>query len=314
MGAFNASGAPAALFSSLNYASAASVNAQTMELPRAPQGAMAFKDSKDISRELPVTEDAFMPLPVVAEEDIVRSASDQINVYVVKPGDTISQIAKMFGVTENTIYLFNNMKRGTALTPGQRLAILPISGVRYIVKKGDTVSTIAKRYAVDAEGIIEYNQLEGSVLAIGDEIIIPDGEGVLHSNTPSKPAPAKPGLPSLAGFFMRPSVGARTQGIHGNNGVDIAAAYGTPVVASAAGTVIIARSAGWNGGYGQMVVISHANGTKTLYAHLSSVVVAEGQKVAQGEKIGGMGNTGKVVGSHGGVHVHFEVHGAKNPF
>ncbi len=98
--------------------------------------------------------------------------------------------------------------------------------------------------------------------------------------------------------------------MHGNNGVDIAAPLGTPVVASAGGTVIIARSSGWNGGYGLYVVISHSNGTQTLYAHLSSVNVSVGDSVSKGQVIGKVGNTGKSTGPH----LHFEVRGARNPF
>jgi murein DD-endopeptidase MepM/ murein hydrolase activator NlpD len=67
---------------------------------------------------------------------------------------------------------------------------------------------------------------------------------------------------------------------------------------------------GWNGGYGNYIVIRHGNGVQTLYAHLSSVSVAPGAYVAQGQTIGGMGNTGKSTGTH----LHFEVRGGSNPF
>ena len=102
----------------------------------------------------------------------------------------------------------------------------------------------------------------------------------------------------------------RTQGVHGYNGIDIGAGRGTAIYAAAAGTVIVSRSSGWNGGYGNYVVIAHDNGVQTLYAHLDSVNVGAGQRVNQGSLLGGMGATGKVTG----VHLHFEVRGAKNPF
>ena len=72
----------------------------------------------------------------------------------------------------------------------------------------------------------------------------------------------------------------------------------------------MSKSSGWNGGYGQYIVIRHKNGAQTLYAHLSSNSVGAGAFVGQGEVIGAMGNSGKSTGSH----VHFEVRGASNPF
>jgi murein DD-endopeptidase MepM/ murein hydrolase activator NlpD len=92
--------------------------------------------------------------------------------------------------------------------------------------------------------------------------------------------------------------------------VDLAAPIGTPIMASAEGDVIISKNYGWNGGYGEYVVISHPNGTQTLYAHMSSNLAYQGMHVYKGQVIGFVGSTGKSTGSH----LHFEVRGAKNPF
>jgi murein DD-endopeptidase MepM/ murein hydrolase activator NlpD len=105
-------------------------------------------------------------------------------------------------------------------------------------------------------------------------------------------------------------VARKSQGIHGYNGVDLAAPTGTQVLAAASGQVLISRFGGWNGGYGNYIVIKHSNGTQTLYAHNSANYVSVGQWVSQGDVIGLVGNTGKSTGSH----LHFEVRGAKNPF
>ena len=102
----------------------------------------------------------------------------------------------------------------------------------------------------------------------------------------------------------------RTQGIHGYNAVDLAAPFGTPIVAAASGRVIVSRSGGWNGGYGTYVVIDHPDGTQTLYAHMSRVAVWQGAQVVAGQVIGYVGSTGRSTGPH----VHFEVRGAVNPF
>ena len=86
-----------------------------------------------------------------------------------------------------------------------------------------------------------------------------------------------------------------------HKGLDISAPYGTPIHASAEGTVI---SAGWNsGGYGYFVMIDHNNGYTTLYAHMSEVLVTSGQQVFTGETIGKVGSTGNSTGNH----LHFEV-------
>ena len=85
-----------------------------------------------------------------------------------------------------------------------------------------------------------------------------------------------------------------------HEGLDIAGASGTPIAAAASGTVI---SAGWSGGYGNLVVLDHGNGLSTAYGHMSSLAVASGQSVAQGTVLGGIGTTG----SSTGVHLHFEV-------
>jgi LysM repeat protein len=233
--------------------------------------------------------------------------SDQINTYTVRRGDTLGGIANMFNVSVNTVLWANDLKKGAAIHEGDQLVILPISGVQYVVKKGDTISGIAKRYGGDPDEILAFNNIDQ--LSAGDTIIIPDGEAAPASQ-PAKPN-GKPAQPSYAGYYAWPVSGGRlSQRLHGHNGVDIAAPAGTAIMAAAPGTVILARSGGWNGGYGSYVVVKHSNGTQTLYAHMSSVSVNAGQSVGRGQMIGGVGNTGHSTGNH----LHFEVRGATNPF
>lgn len=235
---------------------------------------------------------------------------NQIYSYVVRNGDTLSSIAQMFDVSVNTIRWANNLS-GSTISPGETLVILPISGVQHIVVKGDTVQSIAKKYNADVNDILTYNGLTlDSKLSAGDEVIVPDGE--INSVSSSTPPPSSSSLPVQAGYYMRPLIGGvKTQGIHGHNGVDLGGLpIGTKVMAAASGTVIVARTSGYNGGYGLYVVISHSNGTQTLYAHLSEVDVTVGEKVTQGETIGLLGTTGRSTGPH----LHFEVRGARNPF
>ena len=254
------------------------------------------------------------PLGTIADiED--QSSSDQISIYVVREGDNLSQIASMFNVSINTIVWSNDIARGSKIVPGQTLVILPISGVKYEVKKGDTVKSIAKKLNGDADEIIKVNSLPASgQLAEGQTLIVPNGEiaPALAAKSDLKSSPVRGANgPSYAGYYIRPIVGGRkSQDLHGYNGVDLADSCGTPVMASASGDVIINREGGWNGGYGNYVVISHSNGTQTLYSHLLSSIVSAGWHVVKGQVIGYIGSTGKSTG----CHLHFEVRGAKNPY
>ena len=245
------------------------------------------------------------PLGTIVDIPETSPQADHITVYTVHQGENLGQIAAMFDISVDTIRWANDLPPGAGLKPEQVLIIPPISGIIHVVKKGDTIASLAKLYRAEAEDILAFNDLGGeTILVVGDSIIVPDGKKI------EKIISKTGGLPTYVGYFTRPVKGGRrTQGIHGHNGIDIAAPVGTPLYAAAEGKVIIARY-GWNGGYGNYVVINHPNGTQTLYGHASSLNVSEGQYVKQGQVIAKMGNTGRSTGSH----VHFEVHGARNPF
>jgi LysM repeat protein len=246
-------------------------------------------------------------------QDLKNTNQDQISLYVVHSGDNLPAIAKMFGVSVNTIRWGNDIK-GNTITPGQTLVIMPISGIQHTVKSGDTLQSIAKQHKGDLDEIMQYNNLtKGTKLAVGDVIFVPDGEAVATpaSTGSSNKGRTSPSVPVYDGYYMRPLIGGvKTQGVHGHNGVDLASSYGAKIYASADGEVLISRSSGWNGGYGLYVVIKHNNGTQTLYGHLSGTEVSAGDHVTQGQVIGRMGSTGKSTG----VHLHFEIRGARNPF
>lgn len=257
---------------------------------------------------------AFENGPFSSDDSIDKPTSDQISIYVVREGDTLSQIAEMFNVTVNTIKWGNDLSSNT-LKVGQTLVILPISGVKHTVAKGDTLVSLAKKYKGDIDEIADYNSLEkdGS-LVVGSVIIIPDGEVITPVSTYSSKPGSTSGVKECVGYYLRPLARyVRTQGLHGYNAVDLAAPVGTPIMAAADGEVIISRTGGWNGGYGNYIVIKHENGTQTLYSHNSVNYVSVGDYVKQGQTIGTVGHTGKVSGPTGN-HLHFEIRGAKNPF
>lgn len=246
--------------------------------------------------------------------DIVNELTDrgaQISTYTVQEGDTLSFIASDYGVSVNTIIWANNLKDADSIRPDMELKIPPVTGVIHKVKRGDTITALAKKYGVEADKIISFNFLpqEGD-LREGQELIIPGGK-LQTQSTPAQMSTAKrfAYLPDFGGFFMLPTTGYDWGRIHGRNGVDIANSCGTPIYAAADGSVTSAKTSGWNGGFGKFLKILHPNGTETLYAHASRLLVAIGEYVAKGQQIAIMGSTGNSTG----CHLHFEVHGAKNP-
>lgn len=339
--------ASASIFSSLlsgsavtSNASGASSNSQTMPLlaPAVnldPSPAIGGGDISMVDGTALLAQEG----PSGTAADIQNQPTNQqISVYTVRDGDTLSSIANMFDVSINTIIGANDIQNGV-IHPGQTLIILPITGIQHTVLAGETLASLAKKYNSDAHGIAVYNSLaDNQALTVGSVLLIPNGElsAPVPSSKPATPSSTKtptnshakaianiasgkttePYLggsgPALAGYYEWPVAGGViTQGLHGWNGVDIGAPTGTSIYAAAAGVVIVAQGNGaWNGGYGSYVVIQHSNGTQSLYAHMSKVLVHSGDSVGQGDIIGKVGKTGEATGPH----LHFEVRGALNPF
>lgn len=304
-------------------------NSQNMSILEANVSSInSNKDDLDESVPITISGDALSPSagPAILSGDAEDSdvSSDQISIYVVRPGDTVQSVAKLFKVSTNTILWTNDLKKGEKLTVGDTLIILPVDGVKHTVKKGDTIKNIAKLYNVSTGDIYSFNDLnEESILKIGDEIIIPGAEIKEVEKKPvisKKPTNIKSGgaFPNNyytadnsnnTGGFIKPIPCRLTQGKHDRYAVDMSCGKsGTPIVASQSGKVIFAKY-GWNGAFGNLVIISHPNGTQTFYAHQSKIAVSVGDQVRQGEVIGYVGNTGRSTGPH----LHFEVRGAKNP-
>jgi murein DD-endopeptidase MepM/ murein hydrolase activator NlpD len=144
----------------------------------------------------------------------------------------------------------------------------------------------------------EARNLEERSAALGNRIRRAQGLPAAPSGAVQVGPPSSAGLVWPVSGPITSGFGPRWGRMH--EGLDIAGSSGTPIAAAATGTVI---SAGWSGGYGQLVVLDHGDGLSTAYAHLSSISVSAGQTVPQGSAVGGMGTTG----SSTGVHLHFEV-------
>lgn len=226
--------------------------------------------------------------------------------YIVQSGDVLGKIAEKFSVSVNTILWENNLSWRSTIRPGQKLTILPNSGINHEVKSGDTVSAIAKKYQSEANKVIEVNKLaDASDIQIGDLLFIPDGikpTAVVSSYKPPTPT-YTPTTPIDSGSkLLWPVVSHRiTQYYHwGHSGLDIGDKTGNPIYAAEAGRV---ERAGWARGYGYHVVVNHGNGIKTVYGHASKLLIKTGDSVSRGQTIALVGSTGWSTGPH----LHFEV-------
>jgi len=246
------------------------------------------------------------PVTIISDKPRDKTAE-----YAVKPGDTISSIAKDWGVTPETIQWENDLTASGKIKDGTVLRILPVSGVAVKVKSGDTIFSLAKTYQAESQAIIDFpfNDIgDDFALTAGSNLIIPDG---------APPAKAKPAptqylaskdqnlnVSSLGSArFAWPASGGLTQYFSWYHpGIDIANLAGGAIHASDSGTVV---HASWDGsGYGNMILIDHGNGYETRYGHLSAIYVSVGQKVGKGETLGKMGSTGRSTGTH----LHFEIY------
>jgi len=129
-------------------------------------------DASSTKNEIVIVGGTSLSSETVTSPETKNLSDDQISVYVVHSGDTLPAIAKMFGVSVNTIRWANNLS-GNTITIGQTLVILPISGIQHTVKSGDTLTSIAKQYKGDLDEILQYNNLNiDAKLSIGDVIVI----------------------------------------------------------------------------------------------------------------------------------------------
>jgi surface antigen len=119
-------------------------------------------------------------------DSVSNAQRNGIIVYEVQPGDVLSEIAENFSISVNTVLWANNLTNSNYLKAGQKLTILPVSGILYTVKKGDTLDKIVKTYKGELDKTIDFNGLPANgVLAIGQQVIIPDGQGAAISGARS---------------------------------------------------------------------------------------------------------------------------------
>lgn len=232
-------------------------------------------------------------------------------VYVAASGDTLQGIAARFGVSVQALKAANGMKRRSgAVYGGQRLHL---PGAARDRGRGDAIDRATTGYPRPV-------QPEDSTLPSRPQPYQPSGQTPPHviippavTPTPA-PGPTDAQIMSMAkGRFQWPLKGelvadfGRMANGQTNAGINIRAAIGDPVRASADGDVVYAGDQ--VPGFGNLVLVQHADGWATVYAYLSHIDVKNKQKVTQGQQIGQAGQSGDVTEPQ----VHFEVRYAPNP-
>lgn len=252
----------------------------------------------------------------------------EITPHTVQQGETLNSIADSYNISTETIMWANELNSVHFIKFGDVLRIPPMDGTLHTVSSGESLSFIASLYSVSQGSIINANGLANpNHIFQSQRLLIPGAQPIdhnhshnhnnNHNNNPRIVSTQTPySYPDLGeGYFIRPTTGRISQGLHPHNAVDIDDVCGVDVFASADGIVDIVSKGNYrNTGYGNYVLINHSDTVKTLYAHLSSIVVSKSKVVSRGELIGYMGNTGYSIGAADRCHLHFEVHGAKNPF
>ncbi len=224
--------------------------------------------------------------------------------YKVQKGDSVSLIAKKFGLSNiSTIIAVNDIDNVRQLRAGQKLKIPSIDGLFYTVQKGNSLESLSEKYNVSVKDLLDINELESSVLIPGQQIFIPGAKlekeklakamGELFTN----PIKVKYRLTSHFGPRADPFTGAKSN----HTGIDMACPTGTPIVASCSGTITYS---GVSPVFGYYVIINHSDGYQTLYGHMSKILAKKGQWVSQGTRIGLVGSTGYSTGPH----LHFTVY------
>jgi murein DD-endopeptidase MepM/ murein hydrolase activator NlpD len=267
----------------------------------------------------------------------------EVITYTVKSGDTLSSIANAYGIDVNTITESNKLNANNTLKEGQQLEFPSVKGILIEVKSGENLWDIANSYNINVDSIVSTNALGApDKIKIGQTLILPGAGKITTANADSnvpvkkitivkvaskaksskttasktKVASAKVSSRTVVhsrggskseslGNMIWPVSGPITSGF-GNRGdefhtgIDIGVPSGTHVKAAMDGVVAFA---GWDGGYGNLVIIDNGNGIKTYYGHNSHLLVHVGQVVNQGDTISLSGSTGRSTGPH----VHFEV-------
>lgn len=226
--------------------------------------------------------------------------------HTIKKGDTIYDLSREYKIKSAYIYANNLDQNLRVLQIGKKIKIPTEDGIFYTVKKGDSFSKLATKFDVNEKVIKDDNGID--TLLIGAKIFLREPKVSKYLKGTSSEYAVRPMVSGFANPLLAMHVtsgfGTRNHPVlkrvlkHG--ALDLRAKVGTKVMSAKDGVVTYAGRAR---GYGNVIIIKHANGYETRYAHLSRISVRRGQKITQNQIIGLSGATGRVTGPH----LHFEI-------
>ncbi len=213
----------------------------------------------------------------------------QFEKHTVKEGESLDDIASSYGLKPQTLISVNQIRNINALREGSVLSIPDRDGQIYTVKSGDMLSTIARSFNMGWQKLMEVNDLTSDMIRPGQELFIPDassqGGTLAHYADVATVSFQKPATGRVVQTFLQSASDPVDR-----DGILMEGLWGDAVFCGADGDVV---DVGMEiQGRGRFVVISHADGYKTTYAHLESVDVRIGDKVSRGQMIGIIGTSG----------------------
>lgn len=246
------------------------------------------------------------------------------NIVRVGRGDTVFALSRRHGVPVDKIIRTNNLKPPYHLIVGQRVTLWRDG--EHIVDEGETMESVARAYGVEESALASLNGLTavdqprpGQTLRIpkvSARPSLPSGPAaatpvvarapVPPAKIPSPPAAETPGFSWPVEGTIVSKFGRKTKGLH-NDGINIEVPRGTPVVASQSG--VVAYAGNELRGFGNMLLIKHAGGWVTAYAHNETLLVGRGDSVRKGQVIAKVGTSGSVTKPQ----LHFELRKGKKP-
>jgi len=270
-------------------------------------------------------------MPMSGEATYQGNRTEDV-MYTVQSGDTMSGIAYRFGLDQTSIMAANDMTNANKLSTGD-ITIPPKDGAYIEVDDGDTLESLVENWGGDLEATKEFNEIGAdNVIQEGDTIFIIGAEVAEKYIASIKPVyTASSSASSSSSYtyydatdvgtsylnvdvdttyasadFVYPTVGTLTQGYYSGHYAYDVADRSQPAIVAVSDGIVTTASYGWNGGYGNYIIIDHQNGYKTLYAHNEEIYVSVGDYVTMGQTISKMGNSGRVYGVTG-IHLHFEI-------